>query len=220
MRVWVTIVLVIFATGLCAAGEVQQWPDSVWQPKYERALNHMTAHRLLVGYPDFSFRPLKVADRYEAAAVLSRMVWFLDLHLPEREWLPPDVPWNHWAADACFILTASRLYPSPKGVRFGGDRPLMRGEFALMAWNLVQVLQGQTPSKRLSDVGNPYANAAGKLSELGLLETYPDGGLHPEEPMRRWEICDVVYRLLMWNEEHGGPTLGGPVLYAPRPRNG
>ena len=140
--------LLMFAAITTAAAE--DWPAADWQPAYQQALSHGVARRLIVGYPDLSFRPTQVATRYEGAAIVSRLAWYYDLELPDADLLPPDVPWDHWCADACRVLVASRLAPAPYGVRFAGDKALTRGEFALMEWNLVQGLRGVIPPKRLS----------------------------------------------------------------------
>lgn len=215
MRIIATLALLTFVVPLWAAEPFTEWPESQWKPMYDRALRHVTARRLLVGYPDCTIQPRRIATRYEWAAVLSRLVWYFDLELPEAEYLPPDVPWNHWCADACRILTASRLYPSPRGVKFCGDKRLTRGDFALTGWNLVQALRGVIPPKRLSDVGDPYRQAAQKLIEANILIKYADGKLHLERPVPRWQVCVAVHRLLVLNEKEGGPRLWGPVMYVP-----
>ena len=203
--------LVVLSICLCTIC----WSAPDWQADYQQALAHGVARRLLVGYPDMTFRPTQAATRYEGAAVFSRLVWYYDLELPEPALLAPDVPWDHWCADACRVMHASRLAPEPKGVRYAGDELLTRGEFALVEWNLVQVLGKDRPLKHLSDVDDPYGQAAKALVEMGLLTTYPDGGLYLAKPMPRWQICIAVHKLLVWVGRDGGPLLWGPVMYVP-----
>ena len=118
------------------------WPTMEWRPVYQRALEHALARRMLVGYPDFTVQPEQITTRYEWAAVVSRLVYYFDIPLPSYEYLPPDVPWDHWCSDACRVWTASRLYPSAPTMNFRGDRALSRGEFAYTMLNLMDTLTG------------------------------------------------------------------------------
>ncbi len=218
MRVWATLVLLSLAVAVFAADPIvpaAEWPETSWVPQYQTATNSMTAYGLLVGYPDLTIKPKQLATRYEVAGVLSRLVWFFNVPLPEREYLPPDVPWNHWAADACMVLTGSRLNPLPYGENFHGDRAITRAEFSYFVWNLCQGLQGKLAQANVKGVEDPYVQAAEKLRDLGILEGYPDGELHPEARMPRWQVCLAAHRLMLWNEELNGPRVWSPVKYMP-----
>ena len=196
--------LTLMLAATCNAA-TPDWPAADWQADYQHALAHGVARRLLVGYPDMTFRPNQIATRYEGAAVISRLLWYYLVELPKADLLPPDVPWDHWCADACRVLVAAEVAPAPYGVRFAGERALTRGEFALMEWNLVQALRGAIPPKRLSDIASPYEEAAQALQAEGLMQPYPDGGLYPEARMPRWQVCVAVEQLLTWQAKRTAP---------------
>ncbi|MDI9583292.1 MAG: S-layer homology domain-containing protein [Acidobacteriota bacterium] len=195
MRLWIPgILAMVTATWVVAAPDGGVTLDQR-QIEYEAAIQNLLQSHLMVGYPDLTVQPELPVTRYEWAAVASRLVWHFDLHLPARGYKPPDVPWDHWAEDACRVLTAARLYPAPPGVYFRGDQLITRGELALMAWNLVGAIKGITPPARLADIDRPYEKAAAELQRMGVLIGYPDGELHLEDTMPRWQVCLVAHRI-------------------------
>lgn len=196
MRTWAPLVLLVLCGALFAADTGDEW----WKPEYRAAAEDLTVSRLLIGYPDLTVKPYQIASRYEWAGVLSRLVWYYDIDLLGWEKLPEDVPWDHWAADACRVVSASRLYPAPPGTLFKGDDPITRGEFALMAWNLAGALQGIMPPRVIEDIDDPLRVAAADLSTKGILVGYPDGQVHLEREMPRWQVCLAVRRLVAWEK--------------------
>jgi hypothetical protein len=202
MRTWAALVgLILLPTFALAMSP--DWPEGTWRPWYDAAVLNQMVHRLLVGYPDLTVRPEQTATRYEWAGVVSRLVWYFDLSLPEPEYRPPDVPWNHWAADACEVLMGTGIYRGPPGLNYCGDRPLTRAQFAFMLANLCNRVQtGSQTALNLSDQGDLYNQAAAALSKEGILVGYPDGQMHLERNVPRWQISVTIHRLLIWLEKH------------------
>lgn len=214
MRVLSATGLLVIATCTVARAAGVGCADGPWRPPYEEAAKHTIARRLLNGYPDLTMRPLNIATRYEWAASLGRLALYYDLPCTQPEYLPVDVPWDHWCAGSARLLTGVGLYIGPRGGPLMGDRPLLRAEFARTAWALMQALQGVIPPPvGVNDLFDHKGQVTGALSEAGVLQPYSDGQYHLERPMPRWQVCVGVYRLVLWNQARGGPPLYGPQLY-------
>lgn len=205
------VAVIALAFPAAAAEPFPEWPQSAWQPLYERAIQHGVARRILAGDPDCAAQPGRVATRYDAAAVLSRLVWHFGLDQPDPGYQPPDVPWNHRCAEPLRVLTSARLYPAPRGTLFYGNRPLTRGDWALMVDMLMRAIEGDEPPPRLGDVPASAARAAMTLIERHMLVKFSDLGLHLDRPVYRWQMCVTVHRLLVWNDEHVGRPATEPV---------
>lgn len=205
------LIAVIAAFPVTAAEPFPEWPESAWRPLYERSIQHAAARRALAGDPDCAMQPGRVATRYDAAVVLSRLVWHFDLEQPDPGYLPPDVPWNHWCAEPLRVLTSARLYPVPRGTGFCGAAPLTRGDWALMMHMLMRAIEGRAPPARLGDVPASAARAAETLIARHMLVKFSDLKLHLERPVYRWQICVTVHRLMVWNETEVGRAAKEPV---------
>ncbi len=221
MRICAVLLAVVVAVPVLAGSEFgwpvvdTDWPQTQWRPLYQRAMEHNLARRMLVGYPDFTVQAERVTTRYEWAAVVSRLVHYFEVPLPGYEYLPPDVPWDHWCTDACQVWVASRLYPTAPTMNFRGERALSRGEFAFTMLNLMRLMEGETPPATLLESRDIREQAGELLRQRGILVGYPDGLMHLDHAMPRWQVAVAVYRLLLWSQEQTGAQPWGPARTRP-----
>ena len=165
MRRWIAVVVMSVAVSCFSVGLSVAPSGAEWYPPYERAVKNLTESQILTGYPDLKMRPAQFATRYEMAAIFSRLVRHFDVPVEEHEWLPEDVPWNHWAADACGIMAGSGVYPLERNANFHGDIPLERGVFAIACWRLVRRIGGEPAPRKGRNIDRPHDTAAKQLKD-------------------------------------------------------
>lgn len=198
-----------------ASDLADQVPFQVWA--YD-ALRYMVGWELIQGYPDGPLQSDRPMTRYEFACAWARLCEAR--RLQDREFslndVVTDVPENHWARGSVeklaafgvlkpsffrdadtFVLWDSRpgkLDPKTTHyLNYAGDRPLLRGEYAQMAWRTVVVLRAQISATPYADVG---MSCASHCIETGIVIGYPDGTVRLDEAMSRWQFFMATSRFL------------------------
>jgi hypothetical protein len=238
-----TVVLPLAADGPSELAD--QVPYDVWGWE---ALQYMISWGVIQGYPDGPLRSDRVMTRYEFAVAWARFAEanrLLDGQF-SLDSVVTDVPVDHWARQSveklagAGLLTPSRfkdgdpfllqypgvarLSPEPTDhLTYGGDRPLLRREFAEMVlrtsklWNehFLHELVEENRFPQLRGYASTLRSRLDRLARISpislLVETgvfigYPDGTIRLDEAMTRWQFCMATARV-----NDGGAYWGGPL---------
>ncbi len=183
--------------------------------RYEAAVTDLFNLKVLVGYPDGTYRPHNPMTRAELAAVTARLLPpGDDLAGAAAEHPFPDVPLEHWAVH--YVAAAKRLaifvgYPD------GTFRPDQDATFA----ELVTVVLRATGHGPAAEARGPWPEGYLALAEdLGLLdgiETAPTAAIHRGGVALIWRaaIDQVVHPKTGLTPPAGLRTLSGPA--SPQP---
>lgn len=108
---------------------------------------------------------------------------------------------GHWSASLVAALAASRIVSGNEQGRFEPDVPLTRAQLSKL---LVTSLGHQEDAQLLTGFGSRFADipnwhwAKGyveSLSELAVVEGYPDGRFGPEETVTRAQLAVILVRV-------------------------
>lgn len=167
-----------------------------------------TSPRALVafiqGYPDGTFRPANSITRAETATIVSRI---LNLPAPASAVEFPDVPRDHWAADAIARVANRRLVVGYPDGNFRPDEPITRAEMTALVLRMKEVpLSAFAGENSFADLpGDHWAKEyIGTASALGLVLGYADGTFAPNKAIQRDEAVALFSRGL-----GRGPLLDG-----------
>lgn len=167
-----------------------------------------TGPRALVGfiqgYPDGTFRPANSITRAETAAIVARI---LNLPAPASAVEFPDVPGDHWAADAIARVANRRLVVGYPDGNFRPDEPITRAEMTALVLRMKEVpLSAFAGENSFADLPDDHwaKEYIGTASAVGLVLGYADGTFAPNKAIQRDEAVALFSRGL-----GRGPLLDG-----------
>lgn len=161
---------------------------------------------LVAGYGDGTFRPNQDATRAEFVKLLVLAAGHQETRPAQASFA--DVPPQHWAYGYVQSAVASGiLVPSDYGANFGPNAKLTRREMAMLMTRARNLEQRAT---ELRDAPLAYTDASdipawargyiGVVTELGLMQGYPDGRFRPGGTALRSEVTSVLTRYLGMGE--------------------
>ncbi|MFC5701586.1 S8 family serine peptidase [Cohnella faecalis] len=165
----------------------------------EKPIRAIVKQGWAAGFADGRFRPDRELTRAEAVAFVVRSVDEREtLGLPAKTRFQ-DLSSKHWAYGS--ISKAEKagwlaMYGSSS--MFQPDRPMTRGEIAILLAAAGSVETGRPTGQRFRDVpaSHPAAAAIEALERKGWLAGYRDGRFQPDEPLTRAECAVILAHLI------------------------
>ncbi|CCQ94151.1 N-acetylmuramoyl-L-alanine amidase [[Clostridium] ultunense Esp] len=126
---------------------------------------------------------------------------------------------NHWAKEEISALSLEGIVQGYRDGKFHPDQQLTRAE-------LVALLDRATGFDGLASVNPIFSfpdvtpdfwgyDAIMKAGEKGVIQGYPDGGFHPNDPVTREEMSAIIYRYFIAGKEGNDPSKTPPAETAP-----
>lgn len=143
------------------------------------------------GFPDGTFRPERGLTRAQLATILVN----LEAAGSESGVGYPDVPADHWAADAIKRVQAAGLMEGYPDGTFRPERVLTRAEMATFAFNFLQLAEASDKLYPDVEVSHWAHDIISALTQEGLIGGYPDGSFQPEKDLSRAEAVSLINRL-------------------------
>ncbi|HEY9614874.1 S-layer homology domain-containing protein [Allocoleopsis sp.] len=169
------------------------------------SITRLNKRKIMVGFPDHSFRPNKFATRGEFAALLKKIfdpknrqnaINFNDLHT------------DYWASDAIQKVSKAGLLKGYPAKDFRPDQPVTRAEVLVALATALNLKTPSTPAKTLQiyqDADQVLDYAIAKVAaaqEAGLVVGYPkEKLLVPNKPATRAEMAAMFYQALAKSEK-------------------
>lgn len=150
---------------------------------------------VISGYPDQSFKPNQAITRAEFAALLSKMLVFLEGNEASVEF--QDIS-GHWSASAIADLAKHGIVKGYVTGEFKPDQTITREEILVILMRLVY--SEQLPQQRTmefrdeSEVGQYAQEAVAAAIRAGIVNGY-DGKLQPKSKATRAEISVMLMNL-------------------------
>ena len=156
----------------------------------------------IIGYDDYVFGPELPISREELAAIFARLIannMYMD---QDYDTSFPDVP-EKWSKAYIGYLEGFNVVTGYEDGTFRPENYITRAEMAVM----MAKAEGYDISDYVGpdeigfpDVDEGYCSWAGKaikiLSDMGIMEGYPDGSFKPGQPITRAETVATVNRVL------------------------
>ena len=175
------------------------------KPEYEKTDSLITKTMLnpyIIGYDDYVFGPELPISREELAAIFARLIannMYMD---QDYDTSFPDVP-EKWSKAYIGYLEGFNVVTGYEDGTFRPENYITRAEMAVM----MAKAEGYDISDYVGpdeigfpDVDEGYCSWAGKaikiLSDMGIMEGYPDGSFKPGQPITRAETVATVNRVL------------------------
>ncbi len=165
------------------------------------ALDKNNEEVYMKGLPGNRFEPTKRMTRAEATVMFSRLlVERMDENVTyDVEF--SDVQGDEWYANAVgYMVSLGVISGYPDGT-FGGDKPITRGEFAVLASRFEELEEGDY--NQFVDVSDGYwaKDYVNSVANKGWMIGYPDGRFKPEHYITRAEVVTLTNRMLERNYE-------------------
>ena len=191
--------------GLCLAAAVlagqafaafSDLPQTHWA---NEAVAQMAEQGILEGYPDGTFRPDETLTRAQFLAMVVRAWW------PEEVGQPTDGDWwrpYYTLAQQKGLLQCGDGMDFVQADKVALDNPITRFEMATVLYHVGQTLSvHQIPASEVSfsDADffpERYLYSVEWVTEVGLLNGYPDGSFSGDRSLKRSEGAAAVQRLL------------------------
>jgi hypothetical protein len=172
----------------------------------EADISLVTAHGILVGYGDATYRPAQPVTRAELAKLLVCVLEGTEraLSVRSRAATYADVGAGHWSWPWVERATDYGIFQGYGDGSFRPDVFVTRAEAAVAASRVVAVLgavSGGAQVPGFSDAGaipDWAAAAVGVCREQGLITGYPDGTFGPGRNVSRAEAAVIARRLMRW----------------------
>lgn len=178
--------------------EFSDVPEEFWAHRF---MGTLSKRGIVVGFPDRTFKPDKLATRAELAAMLKK--------LGDRETRKvtndfKDLSPSYWATDAIKEVSQTGVLQGYPGEVFRPNQPVTRAQALIALATALNLGVPSSPEKTLQiykdrdqvpDYAIPKVAAATKA---GLVVGYPDEALLiPNKPATRAEVAAMVYQALV-----------------------
>lgn len=115
-----------------------------------------------------------------------------------------DVPEDYWAKDAINTLADKGIINGRSADEFVPEGNMTRAEFVTMLDRFIQSsnislekLETIENKSKFSDINSHWASESiEKMTQNGLLNGYPDGTFRPDEPIKRAESAEILYKII------------------------
>lgn len=152
--------------------------------------------KLILGYPDGSFKPDKSLSRGEMSSIMNKL--FIQLNNKEENPLTKE---DHWANEAINNLSTLGYISGYADGTFKPNNYITRAEFSSVLYNTLELdyLESETINY-FDDIENHWAKERiEKLADLGIIKGH-DGHVRPDEFITRVEAITLINRLLGRNK--------------------
>ena len=160
----------------------------------ETSIDYWTEAGVFSGYPDGSFMPNQDISRAEAAVAIARL-----LNLSDRNGAAfRDVPASHWANAQIQACASYGLIQGAWGYYRPGDS-ITRQEAMTILFRASTILPVDVSALETvpdgAQVSSWARDAAAALMAEGIVLGWPDGSIHPRDPISRAEFVTMLYRI-------------------------
>ncbi len=164
------------------------------------SITRLNKRKIMVGFPDRSFRPNKFATRGELASLLKKV---FDPKNRQSAIDFKDLTPEYWASDAIKEVSTAGLLKGYPAKDFRPDQPVTRAEVLVALATALNLKTPSTPAKTLQvyqDADQVLDYAIAKVAaaqEAGLVVGYPkEKLLVPNKPATRAEMAAMLYQAL------------------------
>ncbi len=170
--------------------------DVTFSTKNATAIAYLKENKIIGGYPDGSFKPLKNLNRAELMKILVEGAGYTPDANQYKNCFP-DVKEDWYAKYVCFAKEKNWVTGYKDG-KFKPTNNVNKAEAIKMLLETFAIATG-TPSRdpyidvKTTDWFGKYINAAKNLGFLEEASNY----YHPEDPMSRGTVSQNIYRLLL-----------------------
>jgi exopolysaccharide biosynthesis protein len=171
-----------------------QFSDVPTTYKFFKEINQLTSEKIINGYPDGTFKPLRSLSRVDAAILLTRALDLDTTNLPETSY--KDVPKTYLYYKEIAAVTNSKIMNGKGDGVFDPKAPLTREEMAVILQRGFK-LSGQAKIT-FTDVTpkNFGYSAISTLVANNLTEGFPDNTYRPKFSVTREQFSLFLYRVL------------------------
>lgn len=171
-----------------------QFSDVPTTYKFFKEINQLTSKKIINGYPDGTFKPLRSLSRVDAAILLTRALNLNTSNLPEASY--KDVPKTYLYYKEIAAVTNSKIMNGKGEGVFDPKAPLTREEMAVILQRGFK-LKGQAKIT-FTDVTtkNFGYSAISTLVANNLTEGFPDNTYRPKSSVTREQFSLFLYRVL------------------------
>lgn len=148
-----------------------------------------------IGYPNKPFLPERSISRAEVAGALSRA---LGLGWSTADPHYPDLKYTHWATGFIALMQDEGIMMGDTGGTFRPDAFITRAEAAAVFLRLLKIAPSTETAGSYRDVPATHwaAGVIAAMKSFGLIQGYPDGTFHPNDPIKRSEFAVLACRAL------------------------
>lgn len=173
---------------------IAQFSDVPTDYKYFKEINALTSQKIINGYPDGSFKPLRTLSRVDAAILLSRALKLDTSKITDVNYT--DVPKTHLYYKEIAAVSNSKIMNGKSEGVFDPKAPLTREEMAVILQRGFN-LKGQAEIT-FTDVTtkNFGYSAISTLVANKLTEGFPDNTYRPKTSVTREQFSLFLYRVL------------------------
>lgn len=182
----------IFTSNSCAFAASKPFVDIPAGHWATTAVTSLASKGVIEGYGDETFRGDRNITRYEAAAMISKLI-VPTFNAQKNKRLPfADVSENHWANKFVELIFEAGISKGYDDHTFRGDRYITRYEMAQMLAKFLK-LNG-SDSNPFSDVPAEYwaTNAVTSLASKGIIEGYGDATFRGDRNITRYEAAMMI----------------------------
>ena len=168
--------------------------DDVFVPNWLNTEDH---YSYIVGYEDGTIKPNNNITRAEVATIFYRLLtdssrerWYTDSNSFT------DVADDSWYNEPVSTLSRMGIIDGYEDGTFKPNAPITRAEFTAIATRFFDYSARYDGAFYDVSAGSWYADYIQAAVDMGLVEGYPDGGVHPGSNITRAEAVTIVNRVL------------------------
>ena len=168
--------------------------DEVFVPNWLNTEDH---YSYIVGYEDGTIKPNNNITRAEVATIFYRLLtdssrerWYTDSNSFT------DVADDSWYNEPVSTLSRMGIINGYEDGSFKPNAPITRAEFTAIATRFFDYSARYDGAFYDVSAGSWYADYIQAAVDMGLVEGYPDGGVHPGSNITRAEAVTIVNRVL------------------------
>ena len=168
--------------------------DEVFVPNWLNTTDH---YAYIVGYEDGEVKPNNNITRAEVATIFYRLLtdssrerWYTDSNSFT------DVADDSWYNEPVSTLSRMGIINGYEDGSFKPNAPITRAEFTAIATRFFDYSARYDGAFYDVSAGSWYADYIQAAVDMGLVEGYPDGGVHPGSNITRAEAVTIVNRVL------------------------
>ena len=168
--------------------------DDVFVPNWLNTEDH---YSYIVGYEDGTIKPNNNITRAEVATIFYRLLtdssrerWYTDSNSFT------DVADDSWYNEPVSTLSRMGIINGYEDGSFKPNAPITRAEFTAIATRFFDYSARYDGAFYDVSAGSWYADYIQAAVDMGLVEGYPDGGVHPGSNITRAEAVTIVNRVL------------------------
>lgn len=171
-----------------------QFSDVPTTYKYFKEINALTSQKIINGYPDGTFKPLRTLSRVDAAILLSRALKLDTSKVSDVNY--KDVPKTYLYYKEIAAITNSKIMGGKGDGIFDPKAPLTREEMAVILQRGFK-LSGQAKITFTDVTKNNFGySAISTLVANKLTEGFPDNTYRPKTSVTREQFSLFLYRVM------------------------